>query len=46
MKRNEPFIEEVLLLLNGRAIETPERFAPQAEFVTWHRNVHFVDNRK
>lgn len=46
MKRNEPFITEVLLPLNGRTIEPPERFAPQAEFIVWHRNELFVDNRK
>ena len=42
--RDELFIKEVLLPLNGRTIEPPERFAPQAEFVSWHRNKLFVDN--
>ena len=45
-RKNEPFVIEVLLPLNGRIIEQPERFAPQAEFVAWHRNKLFVDNRK
>ena len=45
-RKKEPFIIEVLLPLDGRAIEPPERFAPQPEFVTWHRNELFVDNRK
>lgn len=46
LKRNkEAFVVEVLLPLEGRAIELPERFAPQKEFIEWHRNVHFVDNR-
>jgi putative restriction endonuclease len=44
--RDELFIKEVLLPLNGRTIEPPERFAPQAEFVSWHRNQLFIDNRK
>jgi len=45
-RRDEPFVRGVLLPLNGRAIEPPERFAPQAEFIAWHRNELFVDNRK
>ncbi|HAN57103.1 MAG TPA: restriction endonuclease [Betaproteobacteria bacterium] len=45
-RKNEPFVMEVLLPLNGRTIEQPERFAPQAEFIAWHRNKLFVDNRK
>lgn len=45
-KRNEPFITEVLLPLNGITIEPPERFAPQIEFIAWHRNELFLDNRK
>lgn len=45
-RKNEPFIIEVLLPLNGRTIEPPERFAPQAEFIAWHRSKFFVDNQK
>ena len=45
-QKNEPFIMEVLLPLNGRTIEPPERFAPQAEFIAWHRSKLFVDNQK
>lgn len=45
-RKNEPFIIEVLLPLNGRTIEPPERFAPQAEFIAWHRSKLFVDNQK
>ncbi|TCV90559.1 HNH endonuclease [Sulfurirhabdus autotrophica] len=45
-RKNEFFVMEVLLPLSGRTIEQPERFAPQAEFVAWHRNHLFVDNRK
>lgn len=40
------FVKEVLLPLNGKRIELPERFAPQPEFVAWHRNSIFVDNQK
>lgn len=46
LKRNkEPFVMEVLLPLDGRTIESPERFAPQIEFISWHRSKLFVDNR-
>jgi hypothetical protein len=47
LKRNkEAFVIEVLLPLEGKAIELPERFAPQTEFITWHRNELFIDNRR
>lgn len=45
-RKKESFIIEVLLPLDGRSIEPPERFTPQPEFITWHRNQLFVDNRK
>lgn len=46
LKRNkETFVVEVLLPLEGRAIELPERFAPQSEFIAWHRNELFIDSR-
>ena len=45
-KKNEPFVKEVFLPLCGRKIELSERFAPQAEFIAWHRNELFIDNRK
>lgn len=45
-RKDEPFVREVLLPLNGRTIEPPERFAPQAEFIAWHRKELFLDNRK
>lgn len=45
LKRNkEAFVKEVLLPLDGKPIELPERFTPQHEFIAWHRTVHFVDN--
>lgn len=47
LKQNkETFVVQVLLPLEGRAIEMPERFAPQREFIAWHRNELFVDNRR
>jgi len=45
-RKKESFVIEVLLPLDGRSIEPPERFAPQLEFIAWHRNQLFVDNRK
>jgi putative restriction endonuclease len=45
-RRNETFITEVLLPLEGRMIELPERFLPHANFISWHRNELFVDNQK
>ena len=45
-RKIEPFVIEVLLPLDGRTIEPPERFAPQPEFISWHRNQLFVDSRK
>lgn len=47
LKRNkEAFVVEVLLPLEGKAIELPERFAPQTEFIAWHRNELFIDSRR
>ena len=43
---DEAFVKEVLMPLDGRPIEPPERFAPKAEFVAWHRNSVFVDRQK
>lgn len=45
-RKNEAFIVEILLPLNGRSIEYPERFEPQVEFIAWHRSKIFVDNQK
>jgi hypothetical protein len=45
-RKKEPFIIEVLLPLDGRTIEPPERFAPQMEFIAWHRKELFLDNKK
>ena len=45
-RRDELFVREVLLPLEGRMIEMPERFLPQVEFASWHRNELFLDNRR
>ena len=41
----EAFIEAVILPLEGRLIDLPERFMPQPEFIVWQAlesNVRFV----
>jgi putative restriction endonuclease len=40
---DEPFVKEVLVPLDGKMIELPERFLPSVEFVTRHRANWFVD---
>ena len=45
-RRDEPFVKDVLLPLSGKQIELPERFMPSVAFVSHHRTVLFVDNRK
>lgn len=44
-RSDDLFVKTVLLPLQGKAIEPPERFSPDLEFVKWHRNSIFVDNR-
>lgn len=44
-RSDEDFVRAVILPLNDRPIEAPERFMPQLEFIAWHRNKLFVDNR-
>lgn len=45
LRRNkESFVVEVFQTLHGKKIELPERFAPQQEFIAWHRNELFVDS--
>lgn len=44
-QRDEPFINQVFLPLEGRSIESPERFSPSPEFVARHRTEWFADNR-
>lgn len=45
-RTNEPFVSEVLLPLEGRLIELPERFMPSVEFLSRHRADLFVDNQR
>ena len=46
LKRGDDrFVKEVLLPLDGQMIEPPERFAPQSEFIAWHRHQIFIDNQ-
>lgn len=42
---DEAFVREVLVPLNGKQIEFPERFMPSVEFISRHRTDLFVDNR-
>lgn len=44
-RRDDRFVKEFLLPLDGQMIEAPERFAPQPAFITWHRNRIFIDNQ-
>lgn len=45
-RRDEPFVKDVLVPLNGKLIELPERFMPSVEFLARHRADLFVDNRQ
>lgn len=40
---DEPFVKEVLVPLEGKLIELPERFMPSVELITRHRANWFVD---
>ncbi|MBI1174065.1 MAG: HNH endonuclease [Sideroxydans sp.] len=44
-RKKEPFVIEVLLPLEGRVIDLPERFMPSVEFISRHRADLFVDNQ-
>lgn len=43
---NDIFVKEVLLPLEGKSIELPERFFPNVEFISIHRENLFIDNKK
>lgn len=45
-RRKEEFLKAVFVPLEGRPIALPERFAPNARFVSWHRMELFVDSRQ
>lgn len=44
-RSNDALIQEVLLPLDGRTIELPERFVPDPAFIRRHRSNEFVDNK-
>jgi hypothetical protein len=44
-KRDEPFVKQVLLPLEGQQIELPERFRPDHSFLVRHREEVFLDSR-
>ncbi len=44
-RRDDTFVKEVLLPLNGMLIELPERFMPSVEFISRHRTDLFLDNQ-
>lgn len=46
MRSDDSFVKEILLPLKYKVIELPERFAPNPEFVAWHRNAVFIDSKK
>jgi predicted restriction endonuclease len=43
-KRDDPFVKQVLLPLNGKKIELPERFQPDHAFLIRHREEIFLDS--
>lgn len=43
--KDEPFIKQAFIALEGHAIELPERFLPTVDFVAYHRQKVFLDNR-
>ncbi len=45
-RKKEPFVNEVLLPLDGQAIVLPDRFMPSVKFLSRHRADLFVDNQK
>ena len=45
-RSKDAFIRDVILPLDGKPIEMPEKFSPDIAFITWHRNELFMDNRK
>lgn len=43
-RRNDEFIKRVLLPLEGKRIELPERFVPDIRFIKKHRNDVFLES--
>lgn len=46
LRSEDAFIKGVILPLNGRPIELPERFAPDVALVARHRTEEFTDNKR
>ena len=46
LRSEDTFIKGVILPLNGRPIELPERFVPDAGFIARHRTEEFVDSKR
>lgn len=47
LKRSkDAFIRDVILPLDGKSIEMPQKFSPDVAFIAWHRNELFMDNRE
>ncbi|MBU0600953.1 MAG: DNA (cytosine-5-)-methyltransferase [Gammaproteobacteria bacterium] len=45
LKQDDAFVQQIFLPLAGRRIEMPERFVPSVEFLRYHREIVFLDNR-
>lgn len=45
-RRDEPFLNQVIVPLDGRPIELPERFTPDLALVRRHRSDVFVDSQR
>lgn len=43
-KREDAFVQQVLMPLSGKIIDFPERFMPNIEFISRHRTDTFLDN--
>lgn len=44
-RSSDAFIRDVILPLDGKSIEMPQKFSPDVAFIAWHRNELFMDNR-
>jgi len=45
-RKRDEFLEDVILSLHKKKITLPDRFRPKSEFLAWHRDNWFVDNRR
>lgn len=44
-KKSGDFLRDAILALHQKKIALPSRFQPKREFLDWHRNKWFIDNR-